>query len=121
MADGTQTSADGDVAMADAPPPPGAALEDEGVLRARERAALDALVHPDLRADTGASVSGLYELAGIVTHKGAGADSGHYIGFVRRDAFDGALLLLSFLCAADGGGAGKEGESRGRCGVGRWG
>jgi len=39
------------------------------------------------QADPGASPSGLYELAGIVTHKGASAESGHYIAFVRRDAF----------------------------------
>lgn len=78
----TPAPAGDDVPMVDAVVP-GGALEDENVLRERERTTLDGLVHADLRADTGASVSGLYELAGIVTHKGASADAGHYIGFVR--------------------------------------
>lgn len=29
--------------------------------------------------------SGMYELFGVVTHKGRDADSGHYIGWVRQD------------------------------------
>ncbi|EJD49351.1 cysteine proteinase [Auricularia subglabra TFB-10046 SS5] len=77
-------AADGDVPMADA----GGDLEPEETIRARERGALDALVHPVLRADVGASTTGLYELAGVVAHKGASADGGHYIAFVRRDAFE---------------------------------
>ncbi|EJD52075.1 cysteine proteinase [Auricularia subglabra TFB-10046 SS5] len=77
-------AADGDVAMADA----GGDLEPEETIRTRERAALDALVRPVLRADVGASTTGLYELAGVVAHKGASADGGHYIAFVRRDAFE---------------------------------
>ena len=31
-----------------------------------------------------ADFSGMYELFGIVTHKGRDADSGHYIGWVRQ-------------------------------------
>ncbi|KZV89718.1 cysteine proteinase [Exidia glandulosa HHB12029] len=84
-------AADGDVPMTDSTTTPiaGGDLEPESTIRPRERALLDSLVHEDLKADEGASVTGLYELVGIVTHKGAGAESGHYIGFVRRDAFDG--------------------------------
>ena len=32
---------------------------------------------------------GLYELMGVVTHKGRSADSGHYIGWVRKEAGSG--------------------------------
>jgi ubiquitin carboxyl-terminal hydrolase 14 len=39
-------------------------LEDEGVLRARERQEFEACVDAELRADTGASVTGLFELCG---------------------------------------------------------
>jgi ubiquitin carboxyl-terminal hydrolase 14 len=31
-----------------------------------------------------AGFTGLYELHGLVTHKGRSADSGHYIGWVRQ-------------------------------------
>ncbi|KAF8578878.1 cysteine proteinase [Ramaria rubella] len=62
-------------------------LEDETVLRERESKEFEASVDPELKADTGASVTGLFELCAIVTHKGASADSGHYIGFVKKDAF----------------------------------
>ncbi|KAH8105719.1 cysteine proteinase [Phellopilus nigrolimitatus] len=64
----------------------GAALEPENVYRARELAELQALVPADVHEDVGASETGLYELVGIVTHKGAAADSGHYIGFVKKSA-----------------------------------
>ncbi|KAI9058743.1 cysteine proteinase [Trametes sanguinea] len=59
-------------------------LEDEHVYREREGKELDALVHPDIKADVGASTTGQYELVAIVTHKGAEADAGHYIGFVKK-------------------------------------
>ncbi|KAF8525714.1 hypothetical protein JB92DRAFT_3081660 [Gautieria morchelliformis] len=62
-------------------------LEDEAVLRERESKEFEALIDPELKADIGASVTGLFELCAIVTHKGASADSGHYIGFVKKDAF----------------------------------
>jgi hypothetical protein len=67
---------DGDVEMRDAPPSDATdapepeaktesvELQDEDVYRAKERAELEALVHPDIKADVGASVSGLYELIG---------------------------------------------------------
>ena len=135
----------------------GAELEEERVYREKEGRELDALVHPDLKKDVGASVTGQYELVGacpsvfsllvfivphlllymrlpqpsytstrailcrrlggtgsrthprsslahrfsirdivarmltplseaIVTHKGAEADAGHYIGFVKKRA-----------------------------------
>ncbi|OBZ74933.1 Ubiquitin carboxyl-terminal hydrolase 6 [Grifola frondosa] len=65
----------------------GAALEDESVYREREAKELEALVNPELKADIGCSVTGQYELIAIVTHKGAAADAGHYIGFVKKSVF----------------------------------
>ncbi|KAK7055476.1 ubiquitin carboxyl-terminal hydrolase [Favolaschia claudopus] len=65
----------------------GGALEAESAYRERELAELEQLVHQDLKSDVGCSVSGLYELVGIVTHKGAAADAGHYIGFVKKSVF----------------------------------
>ncbi|GAA5823790.1 hypothetical protein JCM10212_001139, partial [Sporobolomyces blumeae] len=56
-------------------------LPDEATKRQEELAILSSLVHPDLEADKGANVSGLYELVGLVTHKGASADGGHYVGW----------------------------------------
>ncbi|KAJ7456957.1 hypothetical protein FB451DRAFT_1275366 [Mycena latifolia] len=65
----------------------GGALEEESVYRARELEELEGLVDQGLKADVGCSVSGLYELVAIVTHKGAAADAGHYIGFVKKSVF----------------------------------
>ncbi|KAJ7080020.1 hypothetical protein B0H15DRAFT_953796 [Mycena belliarum] len=65
----------------------GGALEDESVYRARELEELEGLVDQGIKADVGSSVSGLYELVAIVTHKGAAADAGHYIGFVKKSVF----------------------------------
>ena len=39
-------------------------LEDEEVLRERESKEFEALIDPELRADTGASITGLFELCG---------------------------------------------------------
>ncbi|KAJ3992196.1 hypothetical protein F5050DRAFT_1790129 [Lentinula boryana] len=80
-----------DVTMASAEPGnvAGGALEDEEIYRAREKTELEALVDPDLRADVGASTTGLYELVAIITHKGAAADSGHYMAFVKKSVFHG--------------------------------
>ncbi|CCM05924.1 uncharacterized protein FIBRA_08162 [Fibroporia radiculosa] len=61
-------------------------LEPESTYRERELKELEELINPDLRADVGSSVSGQYELIAIVTHKGAAADSGHYMGFVKKGA-----------------------------------
>ncbi|KAF7977861.1 hypothetical protein HWV62_2380 [Athelia sp. TMB] len=68
----------------------GGELEDESVYRDREAKELESLVSPELKADVGCSASGLYDLVAIVTHKGAAADSGHYIGFVKKSVFHGA-------------------------------
>ncbi|KAI0726971.1 cysteine proteinase [Fomitopsis betulina] len=61
-------------------------LEHESVYREREKAQLEQLVHPDIQNDVGCSLTGQYELIAIVTHKGAAADSGHYMGFVKKAA-----------------------------------
>ena len=42
------------------------------------------LIDPELRADEGNNKSGVYELRGVVTHKGASADSGHYTSYVKK-------------------------------------
>ncbi|KAJ7058011.1 hypothetical protein C8F01DRAFT_1027429 [Mycena amicta] len=96
-------AAGGDVEMADAAPEgeattatataeEGGELEPESAYRARELTELEALVHPSLKDNVGASVTGLYELVAIVTHKGAAADAGHYIGFVKKSAFHPSVL-----------------------------
>ncbi|WFC97872.1 ubiquitinyl hydrolase 1 [Malassezia yamatoensis] len=73
----------------------GAAISDdeERSLRQKEREDLAASIHPELKSDAGCNPSGLYDLAAIVTHKGAAADAGHYMSWVRkendsRDEFD---------------------------------
>ncbi|SCV73153.1 BQ2448_7078 [Microbotryum intermedium] len=63
-------------------------LVDEKSKRLEEAQLLNLLVDPALKADTGANVSGLYELVGVVSHKGASADGGHYVGWTRADAMD---------------------------------
>lgn len=65
----------------------GGALEPESVYRRQELAELEALLPAEVRADAGCSPTGLYELVGIVAHKGAAADAGHYIGFVKKSVF----------------------------------
>ena len=92
--------------------PEGGDLEDESVYRKKEIEELEALISPDVKGDVGASPTGLYELVGacqssqsfttsifsifwgpydeciaIITHKGAAADAGHYIGFVKKSVF----------------------------------
>jgi ubiquitin carboxyl-terminal hydrolase 14 len=59
--------------------------EEEVKLRAQEADEVRATVHPDLLNDHGCNTSALYELVGIVTHKGAAADAGHYISWVRKE------------------------------------
>lgn len=49
-------------------------LVDEESKRKEEVELLSKLVDPKLKEDVGANVTGMYELAGIVTHKGASAD-----------------------------------------------
>ncbi|KAG6857024.1 hypothetical protein H0H87_010697 [Tephrocybe sp. NHM501043] len=62
-------------------------LEDESVYRTKEKEEFDALISEEVKRDIGASNSGLYDLVAIVTHKGAAADAGHYIGFAKKSAF----------------------------------
>ncbi len=38
----------------------------------------------ELKSDVGACVTGLYDLAAIVTHSGRSAEGGHYVAWVRR-------------------------------------
>ncbi|PBL00182.1 hypothetical protein ARMGADRAFT_1159556 [Armillaria gallica] len=59
----------------------------EPVKRAKEREETNNLVDPAIKADTGASWRGLYELVAIAMHKGAAAGSGHYIGFAIKSVF----------------------------------
>jgi hypothetical protein len=59
---------------------------DEASKRAQERAELEKLVDSELAKDLGANQTGLYELVGLVTHKGSSADGGHYMSWVRSDA-----------------------------------
>lgn len=58
--------------------------EEELKLREKERTEVDGAIDPSLRSDIGCNFSGLYELVGVVTHKGAAADGGHYISWVRK-------------------------------------
>ncbi|OCH92576.1 cysteine proteinase [Obba rivulosa] len=78
-------------------------LEDESVYRERERAELEALVHPDLKADVGSCATGLYDLVAIITHKGAAADAGHYIGFVKKSALHPTAYAAAAAAVAAGG------------------
>lgn len=50
---------------------------------------LKEVVDPELVKDEGANVTGLYELMGLITHQGAGADSGHYCSYVKKEGGDG--------------------------------
>ncbi|XP_006455692.1 hypothetical protein AGABI2DRAFT_195095 [Agaricus bisporus var. bisporus H97] len=101
----TAPGPDGDVAMADAGPSSAeqvkgkatveGELEDESVYRGREEKELAELADPDLKKDIGASQTGLYDLVAIVTHKGAAADAGHYIAFVKKSVFHPAKGMTS--------------------------
>ena len=96
----------------DKKPEEGGDIENESVYRKKELEELEGLISPDVKADVGASPTGLYELVGtcqpshsfststysiirapydewiaIITHKGAAADAGHYIGFVKKSVF----------------------------------
>ncbi|KAJ8508985.1 hypothetical protein ONZ45_g8805 [Pleurotus djamor] len=78
---------EGDSAESEAPAAAeGGELEPEVVYRRREGEELSKLVDESLKSDVGANVTGLYDLIAIVTHKGAAADAGHYMGFVRKSA-----------------------------------
>ena len=48
-----------------------------------------AAVDPELKKDTAANQTGLYELRAVVTHQGSSADSGHYTAYVKKTAQPG--------------------------------
>jgi ubiquitin carboxyl-terminal hydrolase 14 len=45
---------------------------------------LYATIDETLAADDGANKSGIYELRGVIAHRGASADSGHYTSFIKK-------------------------------------
>jgi len=81
----------------------GGELEPESVYRKRELEELEALTPADLKSDVGCSVTGLYELIGIITHKGAEADGGHYIGFGKKNALHPVKIGGEIPQASEGG------------------
>nr|CCM73231.1 CNG04540p [Kwoniella mangrovensis] len=54
-------------------------------IRREERKKIEDLVK-EKGIDGETNVSGMYELYAMVTHKGASADSGHYIGWTRKES-----------------------------------
>lgn len=106
-------AATGDVEMADAAAAPastevkGGDLEAEGVYREKEAKELAELVDPSVKSDVGCSATGLYDLVAIVTHKGAAADAGHYIGFVKKSVFHAAKGQTQNTSSPDGSGDGN--------------
>ncbi|KAI0255580.1 cysteine proteinase [Lactifluus subvellereus] len=86
-----ETPVEGDIEMNGPGPEQSAGdeLHPEEWYREQEKAELEALIDPEIKADVGASQTGLYDLVAIITHKGAAADSGHYIAFVARRALTG--------------------------------
>jgi ubiquitin carboxyl-terminal hydrolase 14 len=83
----TATASNDAAAATTATPQVGVALSDaeELELREKEKKEADEAIDGDLKNDIGCNPSALYELVGIVTHKGADADAGHYISWVRKD------------------------------------
>jgi ubiquitin carboxyl-terminal hydrolase 14 len=81
---GSSSTADGDTEMAETYKTDAEveAERDAAVLAAKKE--LHALINPELAKDDGANQSGLYELRGLVTHRGASADSGHYTAYVKK-------------------------------------
>ncbi|KAK9241239.1 hypothetical protein V1525DRAFT_392535 [Lipomyces kononenkoae] len=53
---------------------------------AKLQAEVDAAVDPSLKTDEGSSVTGLYELIGVISHQGKSADSGHYQCWSKLDS-----------------------------------
>jgi ubiquitin carboxyl-terminal hydrolase 14 len=44
----------------------------------------ETLIDAELKADVGSNPTGLYELAGVLTHAGSNADSGHWQGWTKQ-------------------------------------
>ncbi|KAL4065479.1 hypothetical protein V8B97DRAFT_2010451 [Scleroderma yunnanense] len=78
-------------------------LEEESVYRSRELAELEGLVDPSLKEDFGCSLTGLYDLVAIVTHKGAQADAGHYMGFVKKSVLHAGKSTQGSTSSAEQG------------------
>ncbi|MCJ1326937.1 deubiquitinating enzyme [Thelotrema lepadinum] len=76
---------DHDVEMPDATYKTDAEYEAEraGSLKVAKKELFD-LINAELADDVGSNKSGLYELRGLITHKGASADSGHYTSYVKK-------------------------------------
>lgn len=55
----------------------------EPSIRVKEKQELEGLLDPSLKADIGSNATGMYELIGVVSHKGASAEGGcvRYLGF----------------------------------------
>ncbi|TXT13476.1 hypothetical protein VHUM_00843 [Vanrija humicola] len=53
--------------------------------REKEHKEIEELVSAAGITDKDANATGMYELCAMVTHKGASAESGHYIGWTRKD------------------------------------
>jgi uncharacterized UBP type Zn finger protein len=56
----------------------------------------ETLVDAELKADVGSNPTGLYELAGVLTHAGSNADSGHWQGWTKQ-AEGGTSRILWML------------------------
>jgi len=63
-------------------------ISDEQKAVEQARLALQESLDPELVQDVGSNPSGQYELAAVLTHIGRSADSGHYIGWTRKDDTD---------------------------------
>ncbi|KAI0028729.1 hypothetical protein K488DRAFT_80533 [Vararia minispora EC-137] len=83
----SEAAMDIDLAPAEVTDAQGGELNEESFYREKERTELEALVDTSVKADFGASQTGLYDLVAIITHKGPAADAGHYIAFVKKSVF----------------------------------
>ncbi|WVQ81758.1 hypothetical protein IAT38_003883 [Cryptococcus sp. DSM 104549] len=77
----------------------------EDSLRAAEKEKVEELIKANGGAQVGENLSGMYELYAMVTHKGASADSGHYIGWARKDRDSRvSVVKADKILSMDGGG-----------------
>jgi len=56
----------------------------------------ETLIDAELKADVGSNPTGLYELAGVLTHAGSNADSGHWQGWTKQSE-GGASWIFCML------------------------